>query len=165
MERTEAAPRQSHDGYQLLVPGDEATAVKEVRIFMIRVVVKLLNLPRLGSTCSTAGTPGASRRGASPSPARTCSWTRASGCAGQTTAGQPSPGAGSSSRCRESSIAAISNTAVLCRCGGLPLTGPTRGKERRWERSAATSPPSSTGWFTSRSRRPRTATGRATAAR
>ena len=46
MERTEAAPRQSHDGYQLLVPGDEATAVKEVRIFMIRVVVKLQSFKR-----------------------------------------------------------------------------------------------------------------------
>ena len=46
MERTEAAPRQSHDGYQLLVPGDEATAVKEVRIFMIKVVVKLQSFKR-----------------------------------------------------------------------------------------------------------------------
>ena len=46
VERTEAAPRQSHDGYQLLVPGDEATAVKEVRIFMIRVVVKLQSFKR-----------------------------------------------------------------------------------------------------------------------
>ena len=98
MERTEAAPRQSHDGYQLLVPGDEATEVKEVRVLMMRVVVQLLLLSSLGSTCSTAGTPGASRRGASPSPARTCSWTRGSGCAGPTTAGHPSPGAGSSSR-------------------------------------------------------------------
>ena len=46
VERTEAAPRQSHDGYQLLVPGDEATEVKEVRIFMIRVVVKLQSCKR-----------------------------------------------------------------------------------------------------------------------
>ena len=57
VERTEAAPRQSHDGYQLLVPGDEATAVKEVRIFM-RVVVKLQSFKRWlseGSRILTVG--------------------------------------------------------------------------------------------------------------